>query len=283
MARGHNISFIAHYTAQVWARERLPWAWRFDTRTGRLFYDALAPLWRLAELAGQATPPQFLIQRHRIIDALVARTAPAQLVELAGGLSPRALALSHKRGVRCVDVDLPPMVRLKAALVGAEQPPGYRLAELDLLASADYAADLGPVIRRVAPTVVITEGILSYFPLTGQQQVFARAAALLRHCGGGVYLAEVHHQGQIDRLGELFRAGLALLARSPRHPMIPDAASGRAMLARAGFDRVVIHDPRDWHGELGLPPPRRQTGLRVYEAHVTPGERTRWHAAQDPV
>ena len=283
MPREHNISFIAHYTAQVWARERLPWAWRFDTRTGRLFYRALAPLWRLAELAGQASPPQFLIQRHRIIDALVQRIAPAQLVELAGGLSPRALALSHKRGVPCVDVDLPPMVRLKGALLGAEQPPGYRLADLDLLASADYAADLGPVLRRVAPTVVITEGILSYFPLARQRQVFARVAALLRHCGGGTYLAEIHHQEQIDRLGELFRAGLALLARSPRHPMIPGAATGRAMLGEAGFDRVTVHDPRDWQHELGLPPPRRQTGLRVYEASVAPGSRRRWHPAQDPV
>lgn len=268
MGRDHNISFIAHYTAQVWAREHLPWAWRFDTRAGRLLYDALLPLCRLARRAGYATPPDFLVQRHRIIDALLLRLRPAQLVELAGGLSPRCLALSHRAAIPCIDADLPPMIRLKGALLGPDQPPCYRLVPLDLLASEDYVQALGPALRPVAPTVVITEGILPYFSLEQQQQVFNRVAALLRHCGGGTYLAEIHHQEELDAVSELFRAGLALVARSPRHPMIANLEQGSAMLARAGFGRVVAHDPADWCRPLGLPSRFRGAGLRVYEAHL---------------
>jgi len=143
-----SISITAHYTAQVWAQEHLPWAWRFDTRKGRAFYAALEPLMALAGRAGLTTPRDFLVQRHRIIDALVARKQPEQLLDLAGGLSPRCLAHSHKYGAPCTDVDLERMIALKAKLVGRDAPASYRQAALDLVASQNYVADLGPALSR---------------------------------------------------------------------------------------------------------------------------------------
>ena len=267
-----SISITAHYTAQVWARLHLPWAWRFDTRTGRIFYAAAAPLMGLAARAGLTTPHEFLVQRHRIIDALMERRAPAQLLDLAGGLSPRCLAFAHKHGRPGIDVDLERMIQLKAALAGpAGLPSTYRQAPLDLIASQDYAADLGAALARVNPTVVITEGILPYFSIEQQQHVFARIAALLRCCGGGTYLTDVHHQRETDRLGRfatVFRWGLHLIARSPLHPMIPDEATGRLLLAQAGFDAVTVHDPRQWQQELDLPLRPLGAGLAIYEARV---------------
>jgi O-methyltransferase involved in polyketide biosynthesis len=267
-----TIGITAHYTAQVWVREGLPWAWRFDTAKGRLLYDALEPLCKAARRFGLTTPPDFLVQRHRMLDALVQRRAPAQLVELACGLSPRGLALSHKQGIRCVDVDLPPMVQHKTRLAGAGLPAGYHLAALDLIASRDYVRDLGPALEPVSPTVVITEGILPYFPLVLQRHVFGCIAALLRACGGGTYLTDVHHQQEVDRLpldlGARFRWLQHLLARSPRYPMIADDAQGRAMLLDAGFQQVVVHHPGEWQEELDLPVRRIHSGLRVYEASV---------------
>jgi len=267
-----TIGITAHYTAQVWVREGLPWAWRFDTAKGRLLYDLLDPLCNLARRFGLTTPPDFLVQRHRMLDALVQRRAPAQLVELACGLSPRGLALSHKQGIRCVDVDLPPMVQSKTHLAGSELPASYHLAALDLISSRDYVHDLGPALGKLSPTVVITEGILPYFPLVLLRHVFQSVAALLRACGGGTYLTDVHHQQEVDQLpldlGARFRWLQHLLARSPRYPMIADQEQGRAMMLGAGFQRVVVHDPRDWQEELDLPVQRIHSGLRVYEATV---------------
>lgn len=266
-----SISITAHYTAQVWAQEHLPWAWRFDTRKGRAFYAAVEPLMALASQAGLTTPHDFLVQRHRIIDALVARWRPAQLLDLAGGLSPRCLAYSHKYGGLCTDVDLERMIALKAKLVGGDAPGSYRQAALDLVASQNYVADLGPALARVGPTVVITEGILPYFSLEQQRHVFSRVAALLRWCGGGAYLTDVHHQQEADRLGGItavFRWGLSRVARSPQHPMIPDEAAGRGWLSQAGFDEVAVHDPATWQRELDLPLRRHGVGLRIYEARV---------------
>jgi O-methyltransferase involved in polyketide biosynthesis len=266
---GHNISFIGHYTAQAWVRERLPWAWRFDTRRGRLFYDLVDPLFSLAARAGLTTPPEFLVQRHRIIDALVAQIGPRQVVELAGGLSPRCLALSDKHDIRTVDVDLPDVVELKASLLDGQAPPEYRQASLDLVGSRDYARELSSVLVPLAPTVVITEGILPYFPRVITQHVFNKVARLVRQCGGGTYLTDIHHQDRVSSLGlgELFRSVLHLIAHSPKYPMIKNFDEAGAMLRRAGFRRVTAHHPRDFE-HLGIPIRSRGSGLRIYEASL---------------
>lgn len=267
-----TISITAHYTAQVWARLKLPWAWRFDTPEGRVFFGAVEPLMALAARFGLTTPRDFLAQRHRIIDALVARIRPAQLLDLAGGLSPRCLAYSHKHGLPAVDVDLRAMMARKAELAGPGRlPPTYRQAALDLVASRDYVADLGPALQRVSPTLVITEGILPYFSIEQQRHVFGRVAALLRYCGGGSYLTDVHHQREADRLrgvAAVFRWGLHQIARSPRHPMIPDEPTGRELLRRAGFDEVRVHYPEQWQRELGLRLRRHDAALSIYEGKV---------------
>jgi O-methyltransferase involved in polyketide biosynthesis len=268
-ARDHNISFIAHYTAQAWVREQLPWAFRFDTLRGRLFYDLVDPLFSVAARAGFTTPPDFLVQRHRIIDALVTEARPRQVVELAGGFCPRCLALSDKLGVRTVDVDLPEVVALKASRIGDDAPAEYRQTSLDLVGSRDYVHDLGAALSNVAPTVVITEGILPYFSRAISQHVFDEVVRLLRQCGGGTYLTDIHHQERIDTmaLGRLFRSALHLVARSPKYPMIRNFDEAEAMLRRAGFDRVTAHHPRDFN-HLGLTVRRRGSGLRIYEAVV---------------
>lgn len=273
MPHWESISLIAHYTAQIWAREHLPWAHRFDTRRGRLLYSATEPLFTLASRAGLTTPVQFCVQRHRIIDALIARIAPAQVVELAGGLSPRGLALAQKRGIPCIDVDLPAVVAEKARLAGDDLPPSYQQIPMDIAGSADYAADLSPALQKLAPTVVISEGILAYFPLELQQQVFARVAALLRACGGGTYLCDVHHEEAVQRLGpaaSLFRQTLHLVSRTQQEAFIHDEAAGRRMMEQAGFDRVTAHLPAQWQKPLGLPSRSIDSGLSIYEATVLP-------------
>jgi O-methyltransferase involved in polyketide biosynthesis len=271
MSHQSNISTIAHYTAQVWVRDGLPWAWRFDTARGRAMYRALRPLFDLAHRAGLTTPELFCIQRHRIIDALLDRLQPRQVVDLAGGLSPRSVAYSHKHGLPGLDVDLPDMVALKGELLGSDAPPGYRLRALDLVASQDLSADLGDALQRVAPTAVITEGLLPYLSSQQQQALFGKLAALLRWCGGGVYLADVHHERDVQRLGPVasaFRWTLHQFSGAPQIQLIRDLEQGRAMLRRAGFGGLEVHRPADWRRPLGLPLRRHDSGLVVYEATV---------------
>jgi O-methyltransferase involved in polyketide biosynthesis len=269
MSRWDRISITAHATAHIWARYGLPGAAAFDTWRGRLLYSLAHPFFVTASALGVNAPHEFCLQRHRLIDALLDRIGPQQVIELACGLSPRCLARARATGVRCIDVDLPDLLRLKASLAGPGRPPSYLQAELDLMAAPDYASALGPALRREPRTVVIAEGLLSYLDLDRQQLLFGRVAALLAACGGGCFLTDVHHQEDVDRLGlmvGLFRGALGVLTRSTPHPMIRDLEQGRAMLELAGFGEVTAHRPADWAGELDLPVRRRDSGLRVYQA-----------------
>lgn len=271
MSRWDGISITAHYTAQIWVKNGLAYAWPFDTARGRLMYNASLPLFQLATSLGLNTPLQFCIQRHRIIDHLIEGLRPRQVVELGGGLSPRCLALCQKEGIRAIDVDLPAMVRYKASRIGPHFPSEYHQQALDIVESRDYVADLGPVLRPLSPTVVVTEGLLSYFSPEQRQGIFEKIAALLRHTGGGMYVTDMHHQEAVDRMGKTafaFRTALHHLTGTVQTTLIQDFAEGEARLLRAGFSSVRCHEPADFVDELGLVVKDRSSGLSVYEAHL---------------
>ncbi len=268
-----NISMTAHYTAQAWVCQGLPWARHFDTAQGRFYRRLLAPVWALGRRMGHTTPQEFLVQRHCIMDALLRRISPIQVVELAAGLSPRCLAFAQEDGIlRCIDADLPEMVATKRSLLPARLPPGYRQAALDLLGRDDYVAQLDRVYLRDAPAVVLTEGILTYFSPEQVAQVLARVAGLLRACGGGTYLTELHHGDQVDAmlLGRAFRFCLHRLTGVPLRPLVRNRVQAESMFRQAGFDEVKVHHPRDWAAELALPIQPIDSGLRVYEAIMAP-------------
>jgi O-methyltransferase involved in polyketide biosynthesis len=269
MSRWDTISITAHYTAQVWVRHGIAGAEAFDTLRGRVLYALAHPLFRAASALGVTAPHEFCLQRHRLIDALVDRLAPGQIIELACGLSPRCLARARATGARCVDVDLADMLELKRRLAGPGWPPGYAQAALDLMAGTDYAVALGPTLRRGLPTVVVAEGLLSYFDLDGQQTIFDRVATLLAACGGGSFLADIHHQEDLDRLGlvvPVFRRALGILTRTTPRPMVKSFEQGRAMLRRAGFTDVIAHRPADWAA-----PPARLGPARLPGHALTSG------------
>ncbi len=271
MSRWDSVSITAHYTAQIWVRNGLPWAFRFDTLRGRALYEATQPLFDLAATRGVSTPPVFCLQRHLIIDALLTQLAPPQVIELACGLSPRCLAYSHRHQIPCVDVDLPRMIQHKLRRVGDAAPDSYRARALDLTASEDYAADLGGAVQRAPGTVVITEGVLSYFDAELQQEVFNRVAALLRWCGGGTYLTDVHHGEAVEALGApaaAFRWALHTLSGTRQISLIRDFETGARMMSRAGLADVRCHQPAQYAHLFELPDQVLGSGMTVYQARV---------------
>jgi O-methyltransferase involved in polyketide biosynthesis len=271
MSRWDSISITAHYTARVWASNHFPCAATFDTPLGRLLHAVPRPLFRAAAGLGLTTPEEYLIQRHRIIDALVEKIAPAQLVELGSGLSARGLAYSQKWRAHCIDADLPRMMAAKAVLVDGNMPETYHQAALDLIECRDYAAEMATMLRRVSPTVVIAEGVLAYYEAAHQEQIFARVADLLRQCGGGTFLLDLHFADEVGHpagLLDLFRRGLNLLAATRSPLLVGSWAEAEAMLQRAGFLPIVAHRPSDWAEMLDLPLRRVGAGLCVLEASI---------------
>lgn len=246
----------------------------FDTSIGRALYAAGELLFAPARQAGFTTPTEFLVQRHLMLDALLGELRPRLLIELGAGLSPRALAFADALGRPALDIDLPAMVQLKRRRLGALAPNSYRALALDVLATEDFANALAPYLRGAAgegPVIVITEGVIPYFPLALQQRLFSRIAALLRHVGGGYYLTDVHHQEEVDRLGAVastFLTVLSGLSRTRLSRMIADEQDGRARFASAGFDALTIYRPADFRGAVALPKKRRDSGLAIYQGRV---------------
>jgi O-methyltransferase involved in polyketide biosynthesis len=117
MTSSDAISPTAHYTGHVWYRNGLSHP-RLATREGRLMYDALAPAMWLAAPLAQTTLEDYLLARHRAIDALltaaIGRGEVGQVIEVAAGLSPRGWRfVSRHPELVYLEGDLPAMAARK--------------------------------------------------------------------------------------------------------------------------------------------------------------------------
>src|SRR5690606_27340908 len=117
----------------------------------------------------------FLLQRHLIIDDLIAKhiteNGVRQVLEIACGMSPRGIRLREKfPHIHMVEADLPAMAKRKAISLMAAGRLGqhHQVTPIDIL--ADHGEfQLEQVIDRVfdnrEPILVITEGLTAYFNL----------------------------------------------------------------------------------------------------------------------
>lgn len=212
-----RVAPTAYFTAQTWYRAGFAGAELFDTWRGRLGYDAaeaaLRPLRLLGQPAGHFL--DFLRLRHQWLEQRLHTLAPALVVEIGAGLSPRGLvyARSHP-GATYLEVDLPDMVAAKRRLLrGTTLPDNYLLHAVDLLAE-DFADTAWRLVRPArGPCLVITEGVTDYLDFDEKRLAWTNIAALLRRAGGGRYLLEIHPRERFRGFGPPAAAFLLLLGR----------------------------------------------------------------------
>lgn len=250
----HAISPTAHYTGYVWARHGLGDP-SLATAEGRAMYAAGQLVHAPLQLLGGPTLEQFLLARHRIIDHLlyqhIAAGAVCQVVELAAGMSPRALDLVRRHpDVTCVEVDLPAMAaRKKAALarIGTD-PERHRVVAADVfsagLSSGFDTLDSG---RGVA---VVTEGLLNYFATEQVLSLWRRLAQELRAFPRGIYLSDLHLGSSAELLDRLFALGLGFAVRGRVHFHFDDDAAAAEALRTAGFAAAEVHAPSEYAADL---------------------------------
>lgn len=266
----HTISPTAHYTGYVWAHHGLGDP-RLATLQGRLMHTAGRAVVGPVELVGGPTLEHFLLARHRVIahllDRQIASGAVRQVVELAAGMSPRALGLVRRHpDVLCVEVDLPAMAaRKKAALdrIGTDRDR-HKVVAADV-----FSAGLGSVfdaLDRDRGVAVVTEGLLNYFPTDQVVCLWCRLAQELRAFPHGVYLGDLHVRSSAGMPDRLFALGLAAAVRGRVHFHFDDEAAAGEALGCAGFTDVSVHAPSEYAGELpGMTAPGAGR-VRVLEA-----------------
>ena len=273
--RAQAISPTAHYTAHVWARNGLgPSA--LSTLPGRALHGLVGSVTLPSKLLGGPTLDAFLLARHRIIDHLLTSAIDdgvTQVVELAAGLSPRGVAFTQSHpDLSYVEVDLPRMTEHKRAALARCGPlaAGHRLTSADVFADADALAAVAEGLDRSGGLVVITEGLLNYFPTSAVEQLWSRIAAMTASFARGTYLSDIHlaTMSESALLQRGFVAALSAFVRGRVHLHYPSADAALAALTTAGFAAATLHAAADHAGELPGMAARGANLVRVIEAHT---------------
>jgi O-methyltransferase involved in polyketide biosynthesis len=265
-----RIGPTAHYTAYAWHLMGQPEAHRFATRTGQLLHLAARPLRRLARWIGIGDPLAILLaSRHQVLEHVLASSGCHAYVELGAGLSHRGLAYTRDPDVVFVEVDLPHMSRLKADLVGGTAGPGLHFVAGDALDPGTYDRIAAPVAGR-GPVAVVAEGLNAYLPRDALEAMCRQVARLLARTGG-TFLLEVNPADAVARFGpfgHLFATAVRTVARSPVFLSVQSRADAVGLMARAGFDSVVVHDPRDHPATRGTEAARTRGVVLIVEGRI---------------
>jgi O-methyltransferase involved in polyketide biosynthesis len=270
-----NISPTAHYTGEVWRRNGLSHPW-LATREGRAMVDALHPLMSASARFGGPSLENYLMARHRAIDALLAdavqRHGITQVVEVAAGMSPRGWRFANEYGDRLtyVEADLPAMAaRKRRALkrIGSLSER-HRVVDLDARRAggpgslAELAASLDPG----AGLAIITEGLLGYLPRPEVVDLWTRFAATLGGFTGGRYISDLHLGSATSAVVRAFRLGLSAFVRGRVYLHFEDAAEAEGQLRACGFAAAAVR-PADQLAELA--PGSRGSVAHILEASTT--------------
>jgi O-methyltransferase involved in polyketide biosynthesis len=255
-----DLSVTALYTAQTWLWGELDQADLFATRRSRDVFNATNLALGAARAFRRDMPSlrHGLVQRHVMIDRLLAASGCTQVLELAAGLSRRGASVSADPAIRYVEVDLPAMIVEKRGLLSRSEPgravaarPNLILLERDVttLALAEPLVD-GPVF-------VIAEGLLMYLDAAAQVELWTRIAALVATRPGSALafdLVPAVEQPKPGRVGRALEAAMKKFTGGRSF-----AFDGRtrfdlvAQLRGAGFTTVDLFAPETVPAEWNVP------------------------------
>jgi O-methyltransferase involved in polyketide biosynthesis len=237
-----RISPTAHYTGYVWARNGLSHP-ELASWQGRALFEAVRPSMLVMGTLGGPTLEPYLLARHRAIDErLEAWISPgAQILEVAGGLSPRGWRFKERHGDRIdyVEADLPDMAERKRQAL-ARMGTQHRVEELDALRPGGLE-ELAATLDPERPLAIVTEGLLSYLERDHVLHLWRRFADTLAGFPSGLYLSDLHVSE--DASGphvEAFRLMLSAFVRGQVRVHFDTAAEAIAALERAGFAEASV-------------------------------------------
>ncbi len=274
-----DLSVTALYTCGTWAWAELPGAELFDHADAQRVFGVTNLVLACARpfFARAPSLPRSLVQRHVMMDRLLADSGARYVLELAAGLSRRGAAFSADAGVRYVELDRPHVVAKKRALLERSEAGRAALARTNWRLAAGDVTD-APLAELVdapagAPLFVIAEGLLMYLDAAAQRALWTRVRRLFDGRGGSfvfdlVPVVEQPRPGRVGRglewLMKRFTGGQAF-ARDTR-----TRADVARELGAAGFT-VEMLEPRDVAERWNLPFSASRTQQLLFVA--TPSRR----------
>jgi O-methyltransferase involved in polyketide biosynthesis len=249
-----RIGPTAHYTGYVWARNGLSHR-ELATTEGRILFDSLQPAMLASRALGGPTLEEYLLARHRAIDALleraIERDGVGQVIEVAAGLSPRGWRFIQRYGERLVyvEADLPEMAERKRAALErmGSLSDRHRVRDVDALRD-DGPGSLAAVFAELderAGLAIITEGLLGYLPPDAVAGMWRRFATGLGRFSTGRYISDVHMGGAVTPPVRVFRVLLSGFVRGRVYLHFGDPDEAVAALHDAGFGQAEVRRAGD--------------------------------------
>ncbi len=251
-----SISPTAHYTGYVWSRNGLSTP-ELTTTEGRVLFAALHPLMVVSGALGRPSLEDYLLARHRAIDALLEQAIEhdgiSQVLEVAAGLSPRGWRFTQRYGDRLtyIEADLPAMAaRKRAALARAGSlNDHHQVRELDALQQDALPALTGELDPQKG-LAIVTEGLLGYLSTEDMTALWGRFAAALAPFGIGRYISDLH-LGSVQTLEtRAFRLVLSAFVRGQVTLHFASAAEAERALGDAGFGSASVRPANTILGEV---------------------------------
>lgn len=274
-----RISPTAHFTGTVWQRNGLGHP-ALEGAASSTLYTATRPLSALLSVSADGMSlEKSLVQRHRIVDALLERAIEQQgvrqVVELAAGLSGRGLRFRDRyrdRGLVYVDSDLQGMMERKRGALGP-LPEGYTLRTVDVMSpqGPDSLHALVQQLDPALPTAVISEGLVNYFDWPAIEGLWRRVADALGAFPKGVYICStrVAEAKAPPAPTRFVRWAIQQVASTRLHEHFTEQDDMPAALRGLGFDRAELNTVEQWAPRIPLPHPKGGS-LRVIEAWTGP-------------
>ena len=250
MSGSDRISPTAHYTGYTWARHGLSHP-ELSSREGRILFESLRPVMVASRALGGASLENYLLARHRAIDALLERAIEehgiGQVIEVACGLSPRGWRFAERYGERItyVEADLPEMASRKRDALRRMGSLGahHRVEDIDALRD-DGPASLAALADGLRPRdglIIITEGLLGYLTDDQVRGLWRRFAAVLGRFASGRYVSDLHIGEVQTPQVRAFRILLSAFVRGQVHLHFENAAQTREALLAAGYTTAEVH------------------------------------------
>jgi O-methyltransferase involved in polyketide biosynthesis len=263
----NHIPPSALYTAATWRWGNLPGADLVTPPDAAAVFRAMNTYMSLYRLLNPRwhSLRHTLLHRHLGIEHLLRAAACSQVIEIAAGFSPRGSAFSADVSMQYFEVDLPPVIAAKRALLAATQAGQsiLRRNNLTLLEGDVTAINWAKFAAR--STFVITEGLMMYFDRATQMLIWRDIATFL-HRNRGEYVFDY-----LPVPDEPVRsvAGRALSRlRGTKRPAFPCDGRNRHEIAddlrAAGFERVEMHSSPDFASAWNLPYARTNTRVILY-------------------
>ena len=271
-----RISISAHYTGYVWYKNGLSDP-RYVTPLGRLSNVLFSPVNGLLKVMAGAHIDTFLLQRHLMLDhllcQLIENEGVEQVVELASGLSPRGFRLTEKHPqISYLETDLPDMAARKAQLLNKlNRPTRHGVRSCNIL-EADGPDSIASVLNELDPTkkvIVITEGLVNYFPLPVIREVWSRLAKNLKRFPDAYYLTDLYPnltEHPSYRYVKMAQKMVGVLTRGEWPLHYNNDQEIKDGFIEDDFYIAEVYNPSQFLGDLKLPPNKKESLVRIVKA-----------------